>query len=652
MTPFDGLGGVSAYEYGKAKRIPVTWAVISGLASAGTSMSWAEIKDYLDVAGGEAASHSVTHAALPTTQAYVDEIVASKAAIEANLPGYACNTFLQPGPWKGDAYMDYWSELENPIGLAIQANYSQSQAYLGRMWPIGKPHYKYGTSIRYALDYPENLDLDLIFDAILSTPGLTTVFTGHGVQEQGGTSAYCIPAGVLKTFMDKLADLRDEGKIRLMSLNEVYQTEFSNDLNHIVNGDLEYGNATENVGWDILRGARMVDTGGVDNSRYCELSSTDSQTAALRSVSLSVQPGRYEISWYQKSLPDKLNTGLAVCLAGMRYYTTGCNFINWTTPTCTAPINEWQKKTALAFVLDDYIMTELTFQAGKNAGYGVDKIEIRKQPIDPEISPSGSAATPRPNECTVSWKTPDDPAITSIVVRYGFQAHPLTPTTGTLLGTIVAKPGERQQITGPINWTNRTYVYFSVFGIKSGSAYTPPDLVALKVDTLPPAAPRVSVTNGITEDINVSWTCSTPQSQIAYYEYAAGTAPGGCDLKGWSSTTDAQICINCLTPGTSGYVSVKATNNYGVCSVCGSAKFSIGPAATTFSQILTQSDNRRVTVHGIITAVFRDCCYVQSIDQPRGIKLIGDIGGFRLGDRVTATGLLGTEKGERFVTVQ
>lgn len=652
LTPFDGLEGVSGFEYGKTKKIPITWAVISKLAALGTSMSWAEIKGYLDVAGGEAASHSVTHAALLTTQDYIDEIVASKAAIEANLPGYECNTFLQPGPWKGDAYMDYWSELENPIGLAIQANYSQSQAYLGRMWPIGKPHYKYGTSIRYALDYPENLDLDLIFDAILSTPGLTTVFTGHGVQEQGGTSAYCIPAGVLKTFMDKLADLRDEGKIRLMSLNEVYQTEFSNDLNRIVNADLEYGNAAENIGWDILRGARMVDTGGVDNSRYCELSSTDSQNAALRSISLSLQPGRYEISWYQKSLPGKLNSGLGVCLAGLQYYLSGCNYINWTTPACQAPVNEWQKKTALALVLDNYIMTELSFQAGKDAGYGVDKIEIRKRDIDPEVSPSGSVATPRPTECTVSWKTPNDPAITSIVVRYSFQTHPLTPTTGTLLGTIVAKPGEKQQISGPMNWANRAYIYFSVFGIKSGSAYTPPDLASLKVDTVPPAAPCVTATAGANGTVNVNWTCSTPEAKIWCYEYALGATPDSCDMKDWTSTIDKQTCINCLAVGTTGYVSVKARNVFGIYSACGSSKFSIAPAVAPISQILTQPDNQMVTVHGIITAVFGDCCYVQAIDQPRGIKLVGNIGGFRLGDGVTAMGRLGTEKGERFVTVQ
>ncbi len=652
LTPFAGLGGVSALDYGKTKKIPITWAVISNLATLGTSMSWAEIKGYLDVAGGEAASHSVTHAALPTTQNYIDEIIESKAAIEANLPGYKCNTFLQPGPWKGDAYMDDWAKLDNPIGQTIQANYSQSQAYLGRMWPIGKPHYKYGTCVRYALDYPENLNLDLIFDAIVATPGLTTVFTGHGVQKQGGTSAYCIPAGVLKTFMDKLADLRDEGEIRLMSLNEVYQTEFSNDLNRIVNADLEYGNAAENIGWDILRGARMVDTGGVDNSRYCELSSTDSQNATLRSVSLSLQPGRYEISWYQKSLPDKLNSGLGVCLAGLQNYASGCNYINWTTPACQAPVNEWQKKTALALVLDNYIMTELSFQAGKNAGYGVDKIEIRKRDIDPEVSPSGSVATPRPTECTVSWKTPNDPAITSIVVRYSFQTHPLTPTTGTLLGTIAAQPGEEQQISGPINWTNRAYIYFSVFGVKSGSAYAPPDLASLKVDTVPPAAPCVTATAGANGTVDVNWTCSTPQTKILYYEYALGTTPGGCDMKNWTSTIGRQACINGVVAGMTVYVSVIARNVFGVYSACGSSKFSTAPAVAPISQILTQPDNQMVTVKGVVTAVFSDCCYVQAIDQPRGIKLVGNISGYKMGNSVTVTGMVRTTKGERFVTVQ
>lgn len=141
-TPFDGLGGVSGLSYGKTKRIPITWAVVTDWATAGVkSLTWAELSDYISVAGGELASHSRTHAALPTAQDYINELVDSKAAIESHVPGHTCRTFLQPGPWAEDAYLDRYWELDNPIGQAIKANYAQSQAYLGGGWHVGNKTY-------------------------------------------------------------------------------------------------------------------------------------------------------------------------------------------------------------------------------------------------------------------------------------------------------------------------------------------------------------------------------------------------------------------------------------------------------------------------------------------------------------------------------
>lgn len=51
-TPFPEFGGLSALEYGKLKRIPITWGVITSQADSGAGLTWAEIKDYLDTAGG------------------------------------------------------------------------------------------------------------------------------------------------------------------------------------------------------------------------------------------------------------------------------------------------------------------------------------------------------------------------------------------------------------------------------------------------------------------------------------------------------------------------------------------------------------------------------------------------------------------------
>ncbi len=96
-TPYIGLGNVSGLTYGKQKNIPMTWAIITSLAaSPSTNLTWAELKDYLDNANGEAASHSVTHSEMSSDAAYVSEVVDSKAAIEANLPGYSYTRFFSP----------------------------------------------------------------------------------------------------------------------------------------------------------------------------------------------------------------------------------------------------------------------------------------------------------------------------------------------------------------------------------------------------------------------------------------------------------------------------------------------------------------------------------------------------------------------------
>ena len=71
-TPFPELDGLNALEYGKSKQIPITWAIVS---AAQGGLTWAELQDYLDTAGGEPASHSVHHTEMPTTDDYVAELV-------------------------------------------------------------------------------------------------------------------------------------------------------------------------------------------------------------------------------------------------------------------------------------------------------------------------------------------------------------------------------------------------------------------------------------------------------------------------------------------------------------------------------------------------------------------------------------------------
>lgn len=92
-VPLATFGGLSALEYGKLKQIPVCWGIITQHADSGWGLTWAQIKDYLDTAGGEAISHSCSHTPMSDTAGYVAELANSKAIIEQNLPGYSCTSF-------------------------------------------------------------------------------------------------------------------------------------------------------------------------------------------------------------------------------------------------------------------------------------------------------------------------------------------------------------------------------------------------------------------------------------------------------------------------------------------------------------------------------------------------------------------------------
>lgn len=548
--------------------------------------------------------------------------------------------------------MDCFAKLDNPIGQAIQANYSQSMAYLGQGWHIGKPYYKYGLASVFSIDYPNSFieKIELVLDTAAQTPGLITIITGHGVQKQGGTGAYAIPADLLKATMDKLADLRDQGKIRLMGIHEAFHTDFSDNLNQLTNSGFDVGTQDINIGWDLYAATVMVDTGGVNNSRWCMLNSSSN----VRSSNLTLPPGRYEISWYQKALPDKANTGLAVCLSvsqqkNQNSFDVTHNCINWATFSSNAPILEWQKRTALALVPERLNVSQLTFQAGSTAGYGVDEINICPQQLDPAVSPSASTTRPSPTSCNVSWHTPNDPDVKSIVIRYSFTTHPTTPTSGTAFGSVPAQPGVVQQVSGPMIWTNRTYVFFSIFGVKADSSFTPPELAVVKVDTTQPSRPDVVLTTDSQGMIRANWTSSDAESTIVQYQYAVGSTCGACNIRQWTDTLSAQAIIARLCVGTSGYVSVKAQNAFGIWSEVGSKQIPSLPAATGFRQAMALYDGELVSLSGVITAVFSDRCYLEALDRSRGIKLIGNITGFKQGDPVTIQGVIGTDKGERFV---
>jgi len=666
-TSFTGLGGVSGLSYGKSKHIPITWAVISSLASSVGSLTWAQIKDYLDnaqytdngiVYRGEPASHSVTHSSMPSQQDYINEVVNSKAAIQANLPGYQCNTFLQPGTWTGNAYMDCFAKLDNPIGQAIQANYAQSMAYIGAGWRIGNTYYPYGTTNLCSID-PQGLPtipaINAELDIVAATPGLIYVISGHAVQEQGHTVEYSIAADILKATMDKLADLRDQGKLRLMSLNDAFQATFSPDLNRVPDPGFELCNpGVINVPWATYASAQMVSPGGVDDSRYC---SVPDGAASIRSTFLTLPPGRYEMNWYQKVLNGKSNGGLVLAFSTMnqKNQTTmdkQLNCINWAFFYNSSPITNWQKKTALALVGDRLNISGLTFQPGSaGSGYGVDNVSIVSAPIDTAVSPSASAVTPNPGICTISWHTPNDPSVTSVVVRYNCDTHPLTPTSGSFLCTVTSHPNTVQQISVPLDWTylrpgNFNYAYFSVFGTKANGSFTPPDLAFVMLDKTPPTTPNVVLAINPDNTIHAYWTSSDPDTQVVQYQYAVGLSPGGESIKHWTFTSNTSATVTADPGGAATYVSVKAQNLYGFWSAVGSANKYV---PMTISLACALGDGQLVSVSGIVTAVFSDCCYIEHTNRSRAIKIVGNVSSFHQGDQISVSGSMATRSGERCV---
>ncbi|MHB9035557.1 MAG: polysaccharide deacetylase family protein [Armatimonadota bacterium] len=653
-TRYQGLDGMSGLEYGKSKHIPITWAIVTSMANAGNAsgLSWAELKDYLDVAGGEAASHSVTHAALASASAYVSELVSSKSLIEQNLPGYTCTTFLQPGSWTDYANLDQFSELDNEVGQAIQSNYSQSLAYLGGGWMIGSPYYKYGLTNSYNVDYqsgPSIAAVNATLDVVSETPGLIFVVSCHGIQETGDTQTYHVPANIMKALMDKLADLRDAGKIRLMGLNEAYHAAFSSDLNQVPDPGFEHCNSAANpVGpWHLYGSAAISPSGGVDNSRYGRV--TTSSSSYITCGNMVLGPRRYELVWYQR-----LETGYPIS-APLRIamsttppaYTPPYACIANIFATNSAP-GIWERKTALLLVKDQFPNASIYFAATSGAGYGVDNISLKLAPLDPAVSPTNVSTSPNPSTCKISWLTPPDVDVRSIRVRYSASTHPLSPTSGTDMGTVQAVPGTIQELEIPINWTQQAWVFFSVFAIKSDGSFSPPGLIVVKVDKTAPSTNGIDIAIQLDMTAKVRWSASDPESRIFQYQYAVGSNSGCGDVVPWTYTNQSGTVFSGLGSGRQLYLSVRAQNEFGLWS---SVASKLIPQPGRISDVLNQSDNSPVSVFGTISAVFADCCYLEQADRVRGIKLTGNIAGLTECEQVAVSGTLSTENGQRAIAV-
>ncbi|MDH7602187.1 MAG: hypothetical protein QHI38_08585 [Armatimonadota bacterium] len=650
--PFQGLGGMSALDYCKLKRIPITWAVVTDWASNKyrwnpPPLSWSELIGYINSAGGELASHSVRHQPEASQSDYIRELVNSKAEIEARAPGFSCKTFIQPGVWRDEAYLDSFTKLNLPIAMAIKANYSQSMAYIGGGWTIGGVYHHYGFSPNICLDRGSCPSLAAVLatlDIVAATPGCVFILYGHGIQEVNGRNSGDICADVLKTVVDYLADLRDQGKVRLVSLNEACSAAIDPSVNRLSDGDLEVvkpGSLNPVGPVSLTGGAYIAERGGIDDSRCAVFPSGQISKVQWRSW---LAPGRYKVSWWQKLVAGSSAAGLYV---GMSAYGSG-NPSTWPVRyklVQNSQVGSWEHKEIYVLIPSTTPDVGLFFQqSSASSVFYLDRASMTFEPLDPSQSPTGTQVAAVCGQYVVSWNTPSDPQVTRIVVRFDTHACPVSPADGSAFGDVETVPGVRQSLGGDIVTSPTGFVYFSVFGVRSDGSYVGPDVSFIACDTTPPTQPQLSV--GYTDDgrLRAAWTTSDPESGICEYAYGLGTSREFPNVTGWLSTQDSETTFSKLPSGIL-YLLVMAKNNIGLWSQVSSIQ--LPTAASVFSQ----ADGAQVVVSGIITAKFGDCFYIRLDNSLRGIKILGNTTAYEEGAYVTVSGTLVTVDGERAVLI-
>jgi hypothetical protein len=650
---FNGLGGMSGLEYGKLKRIPITWAVVTDWASNKPKfnpppLTWSELIDYVTTAGGELASHSVRHQAEASQADYIREIVQSKAEIEANAPGFLCTTFIQPGVWTNEAYLDSFSKLSLPIAQAIQQNYLQSMAYLGSSWLIGNVYYRYGFTSNICLDRSGCPSLSAIratLDVVAATPGCIFILYGHGVQESGGNNSSEIQADVLKGVMDYLAELRDQGKVRLVSLADACSARIDPRINRLADGSLEVvrpGNDNPVGPVTLEQGAYIDNQAGLENSRCAALPTGSVARVRWRSW---LRPGRYRISWWQKLVSGSLNSSsLQVGIVAYGVGNPTMWLIRYRQVRNTA-MNTWEQRSLYALVPFGNPDVNLFFQQyTASSSFCIDGVQAVLEELDPSQAPSETQIVQSCGQHVISWVTPNDETVTRIAVRYDAYACPTTPNDGIELANVEALPGSRQSISTDYLSSVTGFVYVGTFAIRADGSWIGPDLAFTKIDNTPPAKPQIGIEFTPDGQIRANWNASDSESGICLYEYGLGTTSNYPDVTGWIGTTDNEATFSKLPSGVL-YLIVRAKNNAGMLSQVSSVRVPTGGA------VLAEPDGTPVILSGTVSAVFSDCFYVQLSDCLRGIKVIGNPIGYSEGTNVTVSGTLTTVDGERAIMI-
>lgn len=182
-------------------------------------------------------------------------------------------------------------------------------------------------------------------------------------------------------------------------------------------------------------------------------------------------------------------------------------------------------------------------------------------------------------------------------------------------------------------------------------------------DTSPPTTPVVTDDGAFTlstDTLHASWSSSDPESGVASYEYAIGTAPtdpGSGYLVGWKSvgaSTQATETGLTLQAGTRYYWYVRAKNGQALQSAVGVSDgiLAVTKTASTPAEAKLEADGVALVVEGVVTATAAELgqrIYIEAADRSSAISCAAT-DSCSEGDRVQVAGVMATVEGERVVS--
>ena len=198
-----------------------------------------------------------------------------------------------------------------------------------------------------------------------------------------------------------------------------------------------------------------------------------------------------------------------------------------------------------------------------------------------------------------------------------------------------------------------------IFGSYDGNIYCLRDVSSK--DLTPPLTPVVVVPDAVVksgEPFTASYSSVDPDSMVSEYTYAIGTAPGLCDVVGWTSSgieTSFSRDDLSLKVGQTYYVSVKARNpsqrwsNTGVSS---GVTVVSSDSGNSLGDVKTLDDGDTIYLKGeTVTAVFDGCFFIEEQSRCAGIRCIQSGTSVNSGEIVDIIGVVSTLNGERVINV-